>query len=94
MRNNLECLNCSARYAASEFEISKKHIPHCESCGKILKPSVIFFGENIPEFALNESRKYAEKADGRTGDRHFSNCLPGNRYTENCEKQGCLHNRV
>ena len=60
---HLVCLNCSARYAASEFEISEKRIPHCESCGKILKPSVIFFGENIPEHALVESHRFAEKAD-------------------------------
>jgi len=60
---HLVCLNCSAHYSASEFEIAEKRIPHCESCGKILKPSVIFFGENIPQNALHESQKFAEAAD-------------------------------
>jgi len=60
---HLVCMSCSAEYSASEFEISEKKIPHCESCGKILKPSVIFFGENIPHHALHESQKFAEKAD-------------------------------
>lgn len=60
---NLECLNCSAGYTASEFDIHGKKIPHCERCGKILKPSVVFFGENIPDHALSESRKFAEKSD-------------------------------
>lgn len=60
---HLVCINCSASYSASEYEISKRRIPHCESCGKILKPSVIFFGENIPQRALSESQRYAEAAD-------------------------------
>ena len=60
---NLVCLSCSARYSVSEFEISKGRIPHCESCGKILMPSVIFFGENIPQNALHESQKFAETSD-------------------------------
>ena len=60
---HLVCLTCSAAYSASEFEIRERRIPHCEACGKILKPSVIFFGENIPQRALSESQKYAETAD-------------------------------
>lgn len=60
---HLVCLNCSALYSSSEFEIREKQIPHCESCGKVLKPSVIFFGENIPERALSESQRHAETAD-------------------------------
>lgn len=60
---HLVCMSCSAGYSASEYEISEKKIPHCESCGKILKPSVIFFGENIPQHALVESQKFAEAAD-------------------------------
>ncbi len=60
---HLVCLTCSSEYSASEFEISERRIPHCESCGKILKPSVIFFGENIPQRALSESQRYAETAD-------------------------------
>ncbi len=60
---NLVCLSCSAKYTASEFEIAERRIPHCDACGKILKPSVIFFGENIPQHALHDSQQYAEAAD-------------------------------
>lgn len=59
----LICLTCSSEYSASEFDIAGRRIPHCDSCGKILKPSVIFFGENIPQHALRESQKFAENAD-------------------------------
>ncbi|HNX24568.1 MAG TPA: NAD-dependent deacylase [Spirochaetota bacterium] len=60
---HLVCLSCSAEYSASEFDIPAKKIPHCECCGKVLKPSVIFFGENIPQNALRDSQKFAETAD-------------------------------
>jgi NAD-dependent deacetylase len=59
----LVCLSCSEEYSASEFDLSTKEIPTCEYCEKILKPSVVFFGENIPLDALSESQKFAEAAD-------------------------------
>jgi NAD-dependent deacetylase len=59
----LVCLACGAEYSASEFDIAARKIPTCEACGKILKPSVVFFGENIPSHALIESQKFAEAAD-------------------------------
>ncbi|MCL1864407.1 MAG: NAD-dependent deacylase [Spirochaetes bacterium] len=59
----LVCMSCGAEYGASEFDISTKEIPRCKDCRKILKPSVVFFGENIPFNALSESQKFAEAAD-------------------------------
>jgi NAD-dependent deacetylase len=59
----LVCLSCGDEYDASEFDISAREIPLCKNCGKILKPSVVFFGENIPMNALNGSQKFAEAAD-------------------------------
>ena len=60
---HLVCMSCNAEYSASEFDVSSKEIPTCEYCEKILKPSVVFFGENIPLDALTESQKFAEAAD-------------------------------
>jgi len=60
---HLVCLSCSKEYDGSGIDRSGKKIPHCESCGRILKPSVIFFGEAIPFHALSESQKFAESAD-------------------------------
>ncbi len=59
----LVCLNCGEQYSPDDYDIEKKQVPHCEMCGKILKPSVIFFGEMIPPDALYQSQKYAETAD-------------------------------
>ncbi|HPS59307.1 MAG TPA: NAD-dependent deacylase [Spirochaetota bacterium] len=61
--SRLECLNCGNKYEAADFDISGKIIPRCRSCGTILKPAVIFFGEMIPHDALQQSALYAGKAD-------------------------------
>ena len=59
----LVCLSCGAEYGIDEFDLSSKEIPVCGGCGKVLKPSVVFFGENIPIEALSESQRFAEAAD-------------------------------
>jgi NAD-dependent deacetylase len=61
--NKLECLKCGHEFPPEDFNIDKKEIPICPDCERILKPSVVFFGEMIPQNALYESQKYAEKAD-------------------------------
>lgn len=60
---HLVCLNCGEKYSPDDYEIDKKIIPHCEMCGKVLKPSVVFFGEMIPPDALSRSQQYADAAD-------------------------------
>jgi NAD-dependent deacetylase len=61
----LVCLSCSEEYTTDEYEneLAAKEVPLCKNCEKILKPSVVFFGENIPYNALTESQKFAEAAD-------------------------------
>jgi len=61
--SKLQCMECGSEYDAGEYNISEKVIPRCESCGKILKPSVVFFGEMIPRQVLVGSQEHAEKAD-------------------------------
>lgn len=60
---NLVCMSCHSEYDVSDFRLSEKKIPCCGSCGSVLKPSVIFFGENIPTDAVYASQNYAESAD-------------------------------
>jgi len=60
---HLVCLTCGAQYSPLDFDPEHKEIPHCEACGKVLKPSVVFFGEMIPPDALYNSQRYAEEAD-------------------------------
>jgi NAD-dependent deacetylase len=57
--STLSCLSCNRKYSMEK----KRHeyLPACE-CGKILKPDIVFFGEGIPEEALNLSFNLASNA--------------------------------
>jgi NAD-dependent deacetylase len=57
--STLSCLWCGRKYAAKEKR--NEHLPRCD-CEKILKPDVIFFGEAIPEEAMNRSFHLASSA--------------------------------
>jgi NAD-dependent deacetylase len=64
--SRLECLNCGAKYPREQFAaaiIGERVPPCCTKCGSILKPSVIFFGEMIPQEALFRSQEAAHQAD-------------------------------
>ncbi|MEK9283829.1 MULTISPECIES: NAD-dependent protein deacetylase [unclassified Bradyrhizobium] len=38
-------------------------VPPCESCGGILKPDVVFFGENVPRDVVATAQEHLEQAD-------------------------------
>jgi NAD-dependent SIR2 family protein deacetylase len=40
------------------------HAPACESCGGILKPDVVFFGEGVPPARVEAAREALARADG------------------------------
>ncbi|OAF18986.1 NAD-dependent deacetylase [Bradyrhizobium neotropicale] len=39
------------------------NVPACESCGGILKPDVVFFGENVPRDVVATAQEHLEQAD-------------------------------
>jgi len=57
--STLSCLWCGRKYPTEEKR--NEYLPHCD-CEKILKPDVIFFGEAIPEEAMNRSFNLASSA--------------------------------
>ena len=57
--NSLTCLWCGKKYDSKEKK--GEYPPRCE-CQKILKPDIVFFGEGIPEDALNRSFQLASSA--------------------------------
>ena len=57
--STLSCLWCGKRYKSEEKR--DEYPPRCE-CQNILKPDVVFFGEAIPEYALNRSFQLASSA--------------------------------
>jgi NAD-dependent SIR2 family protein deacetylase len=38
-------------------------VPACQYCGGILKPDVVFFGENVPKPRVERAWQYLEQAD-------------------------------
>ena len=58
----LVCLECGRRVAALPERLVDLP-PRCSSCSGLLKPDFIFFGEGIPEKALQRSYQEASQAD-------------------------------
>ncbi|GAA0793242.1 NAD-dependent protein deacetylase [Marinobacterium sediminicola] len=47
-----------------EVDFSGFHIPDCPQCGGILKPDVVFFGDNVPKQRVIDALGALESADG------------------------------
>lgn len=47
-----------------EVDFSHFHVPACYQCGGILKPDVVFFGDNVPKERVVASLRTLEHADG------------------------------
>lgn len=60
------CLDCRAELARSEIQerLASDAIPDCDRCGGILKPDVVFFGENVPRTRVDRAMQQVEEADG------------------------------
>ena len=60
------CLDCEARFPRADIDqLNREHCPpSCPSCGgQFLKPTVVLFGEALPEPALRQARALATAAD-------------------------------
>jgi len=55
------CMDCSRKYETRKVDISE--IPPRCSCGGILRPDAVFFGEMIPQDAMWRSRQIASDCD-------------------------------
>src|SRR5271169_5824444 len=65
LHGNIEhnyCIGCG-KYFIDEEIFSQQHVPRCSSCHNLIRPDVVWFGENLPEDAWNESVKAAERAE-------------------------------
>jgi len=60
------CLRCSGIDIGFEEAAAAVHagkMPLCPKCGKVLKPAITFFGENLPIEALKNATIESQKAD-------------------------------
>ncbi len=54
------CTKCNKKYSA-DFVFNSKEVPKC-TCGKIIKPDVVLYGESLNE-SFNKAISLVEKAD-------------------------------
>lgn len=58
------CIECKSAYPDDEIKrhIDAKEIPRCHECGGLVKPEIVFFGEQLPE-AFFANRMLPSQAD-------------------------------
>lgn len=58
------CRRCGMRYPLDEMLvlIEDTGVPRCADCGEVLKPDVVFFGELLPEAAIDRAYELARAA--------------------------------
>ena len=56
------CMDCKEHYTLDDV-MAQDGVPHCKSCGGIIKPDVVLFEEGIDYQAITDSVQAAEHAD-------------------------------
>jgi len=61
----VRCLSCNQRFPVDNIlqRLNKEEIPDCQFCHGILKPDAVFFGESLPQQALNQAMKHSRSCD-------------------------------
>ena len=52
-------------------EVKSFKVPDCPKCGGILKPYVVFFGDNVPRTRVEQARREVSKSDKLLGKSYF-----------------------
>ncbi|MFX1569518.1 MAG: NAD-dependent deacetylase [Promethearchaeota archaeon] len=63
--NRFTCIGCRASYSKEQIlrKVKKEKNPACNYCGAPLKPSVVLFGEQLPNFEKYMAIDLAKKSD-------------------------------
>jgi NAD-dependent protein deacetylase/lipoamidase len=61
----VRCMNCGRRFPVEDIlkRLDKEEIPDCQFCRGILKPDAVFFGEALPQKALNDAIKHSRNCE-------------------------------
>ena len=59
------CLTCGKEYSFTEIakRVNGGEVPSCDACGGIIKPDIVFFGEMLPTYDLENATTQARQAD-------------------------------
>lgn len=47
----------------TEAQVENFNVPDCENCGGILKPDIVFFGDNMPRDVVQDVKANVENSD-------------------------------
>ena len=56
--DTVSCRKCRKRFKESDYAeyFAAGNVPHCPKCGKVLKPDLTFFGEELPSEPLRKAK--------------------------------------
>jgi len=58
------CVKCKASFELENIDaLFTNGVAHCPGCSGLVKPDVVLFGELLPEEAMNEAQRLAERCD-------------------------------
>lgn len=59
------CTRCGREYTVKDVmeKLEKDSVPRCDDCSGLIRPNIVFFGEALPQNALNEAIRLSSKAD-------------------------------
>lgn len=57
------CQNCGRMFDAKAIKEDKEDVPHCPSCGGIIKPDVVLYGEALNDMDVTKSLVLIESAE-------------------------------
>lgn len=64
--HTLTCAQCYRKVDAENYIdefVATGALPHCSTCGGLLKPDVILFGEQLPQAAWSQAQTAAQRCD-------------------------------
>lgn len=56
------CFKCSKPYK-DEIDVTEEALPKCKHCNGNIRPDVVWFGEMLPEFAIEKAQEVSEMCD-------------------------------
>jgi len=61
----VRCMSCGRRFPVEDIlsRLDNEEIPDCQFCRGILKPDAVFFGESLPQQALNSAISQSRNCD-------------------------------
>jgi NAD-dependent deacetylase len=64
LHGNIQRVRCSECGMITEtWGDDSESVPHCESCSGLLRPDVVWFGENLPRIELEQAIQAARSCD-------------------------------